>query len=247
MNDLRILLVESDPRRADELNALLTTANHLSIPVSSFEEATEALFLQKFDLVLLGPSSDPQQMAVFIDELREFEGRQNAASRTAVLSYAPDANCAALDGVLAPSFDPNSLADAVLQLRRAPPDLGNVPGSSHLLVFDPAGFQEQCADEADLMVEIIDLFQKERAQQLASMGEALAIGDFALLQRVAHTVKGSLGALHAPRARQRAEELEMAARAGDPALCLAELESLEQDLDELAQRLAAFRDSHSGA
>jgi len=108
-------------------------------------------------------------------------------------------------------------------------------------------FAEQCADEKSLMVEIIDLFEAERHEQFAAMTDALGNGDFDRLSKVAHTLKGSVGALHAPAARQTCQAIELAAKDRDSELCAAHLGTLEQNLTALAEPLRRFRQACLGA
>ncbi len=51
------------------------------------------------------------------------------------------------------------------------------------------------------------------------MHEALAGGEYERLSRVAHTIKGSFGSLHAEPARLHAGELEVLANTGDGEAC----------------------------
>ena len=52
---------------------------------------------------------------------------------------------------------------------------------------------------------------EEYGTQVGEMQDCLATGNFDSLAKVAHTLKGSLGTLHAHRARTRAQALEIAA------------------------------------
>jgi HPt (histidine-containing phosphotransfer) domain-containing protein len=58
---------------------------------------------------------------------------------------------------------------------------------------------------------------------------------------VAHTIKGSLGSLHAARARSHAQELELAAKRRQEDVCWTSLAALESDLAELEQELLVLR------
>jgi HPt (histidine-containing phosphotransfer) domain-containing protein len=91
------------------------------------------------------------------------------------------------------------------------------------------------------MSEIIELFQAERDEQLREMAESLAVPDFEKLSRLAHTIKGSLAALHAPAARQTCQTIELAAKDRDAVLCAGHLDRLEQDLADLTKALDDFR------
>ncbi len=250
MNSLRILLVEGDEPRADRLLSLLASFGHSTIPVPDLNEASEALFIQRFDAVLLGSGQSAEDSAAFLAKLRSLETGQRFDSRAAVLGCSPSlAALAFLDGSLPDVFDAETLAVAVSRLQAV--GQGNAASTASgltpaLPVFEPDQFEEQCANETDLMIEIIDLFAAERERELPAMTEALAEGDFERLSRMAHTVKGSLGALHAPLARQRAQTLEMAAIEQNKGLCAESLQALDDDLAELNGRLVSFREACLG-
>jgi len=110
-----------------------------------------------------------------------------------------------------------------------------------VLVVDE--FKEQVGFDRELMVEIIELFLEERQQQVEEMRDSLETEDLALLSRLAHTIKGSLGSLHAVRARAQSQELELAARAGNLAVCRRSFAALEDDLAVLEPELLALRDA----
>lgn len=73
------------------------------------------------------------------------------------------------------------------------------------------------------------------------MRDALLGGQFDLLSRLAHTIKGSLSSLHAMRARAHAQELEYAAKERNEDACWSSLAALEADLAELEPELLALR------
>lgn len=73
------------------------------------------------------------------------------------------------------------------------------------------------------------------------MSTAFEIGDFDALSRLAHTIKGSLGSLHAQRARSRAEDLEAVAKLRDQDTCGQCLAVLLQDLADLEPQLIALK------
>ena len=91
------------------------------------------------------------------------------------------------------------------------------------------------------MVEIIDLFLDERKRQEPEMRDALLAKKFDQLSRAAHTIKGSLGSLHALRARAHAQTLELAAKDGDEDICWESLAALEADLVDLEPELRTLR------
>ena len=97
--------------------------------------------------------------------------------------------------------------------------------------------------DRELAVEIINLFLDECIGQVSEMQQALADGNLPLLSRVAHTIKGSLGSLHASRSRFCAQELELAAKHGEGESCGPLLDKLIGELAALRPELIQLRDS----
>src|SRR5581483_103750 len=183
---LRLLLVEGDPREAERISSALVNASHTVLPATNFQEASEALDIQRFDAVVLGRALHAQEMGEFTSKLRALEHSQRACAQMPVLP-------------LPEPFEPGLLANAIGNLLRAVG--GNTQATSSgcpdLPVLEPEGFLDQVAYDRVLMVEIIDLFFAERERQIPDMENALAAAEYDRLQRVAHTIKGSLGSLHA--------------------------------------------------
>jgi HPt (histidine-containing phosphotransfer) domain-containing protein len=153
-----------------------------------------------------------------------------------------------VDAYLGEQFGAATFTDAVVRLAQAvsPAKPRENPGIPDLPIFEPDKFQAQVAYDRELLIEIIDLFMTERRSQVAEMQAALASADFTRLSRVAHTIKGSLGSLHAPQARLHSQELESAAKTADAQVCRFCLAILEQDLDTLEPELIALRNTFVG-
>lgn len=251
MSALRVLLVGDNTIESEHLCALLEQGHHSVLPVPTFDDASEALLIQRFDVVLVTPALSEQGIADFTAHLRDAEKNQRGATRTPVLSVLPGASQAPptangfVDAYLPESFEPDVFAKTVENLANALAQ--SAPSASttapDLPVLDIAGFQAQVAYDRELMVEIIDLFLEERLQDMTEMTEAVANRDLQALMRAAHTIKGSLGSLHASLARYRAQELETAAKTGNYQACIALLSALEEDLGNLEPQLLSLRDS----
>jgi HPt (histidine-containing phosphotransfer) domain-containing protein len=148
------------------------------------------------------------------------------------------------DGYFEDPLDTAALTEAVNRLARnlaTSADLQTKNKENELPVLAPDEFEEQVGGDRELMVEIIDLFLEERKQQVIEMRQALSVADWESLAKLAHTIKGSLGSLHALRARSRAQELEVAARDGKSELSRQWFAALERDLEDLEPALAALR------
>ena len=226
----------------------LASSLHSFIVVPTLEEATEALSIQKFDAVLLDAVSPSGSLASFAAVLQGVS--RQFGSRTLFISCSPEtSDRPEVAGSLSENFDGIELAELVRRLLAESPqnrDLG-VSEAPALPAFQPDGFEEQCAGEKELMVEIVDLFFAECETELPAMGEALALNDFGSLSRLAHTLKGSVGALHAPLAHERAQTLELAAKECNTLLCAQTLDALEHDVNDLRIHLLAFRQACLGS
>jgi two-component system sensor histidine kinase/response regulator len=241
---LRLLLVEADPHEAERISCVLANANHSVLPATNFQEASEALDLQRFDAVLLGRPARADDMTEFTSKLRALENSQRSSGRTPVLSFASQTgdHSSSVDGYLPEPFEPASLTNLLRAVS------GNQLGATatacpDLPVLEAEGFLDQVAYDRNLMVEIIDLFFAEREHQLPEMEQALATEQYERLQRIAHTIKGSLGSLHATRARWYAQSLETAAKDRKPAECRQHLTAFQQELERLDPELLALRNS----
>jgi HPt (histidine-containing phosphotransfer) domain-containing protein len=253
MDALRVLLIEKDPKKSERISSVLANAHHDVFPASDFKDASEALLIQKFDAVLVGSSDEA--VAEFAANLRALERRQRNPVHTTVLSFSPQlpqgsgwsrASDGALDGYLPNDFEAEAFSEAVNALARALPQQAVTEtrsAHSELQVFDEAQFRQQIGHDPDLLIEIIDLFLAERTDQINEMRSALGAKDYDRLSRLAHTMKGSVGTLHAAQAKTRAEELELAARKREHAICGPTLAALEGDLEVLERYLLSLRRS----
>jgi HPt (histidine-containing phosphotransfer) domain-containing protein len=250
MNSLRFLLVHQSPAQSEQIAALLARANHSVLPAAGLAEAADALTVERFDAVLLASEFHARELREFSAQLRQMEQAQRAAVHMPVIGLAQihglaeNSEESGLDALIPEPLDPHSLTDTVIKLAQAVSSSGkNGAAEETLDVLDPEKFKEQVGFDTELMVEIIDLFLGERQRQEPEMREALLAGQFDLLCRLAHTIKGSLSSLHAMRARSHAQDLEYAAKKGDEDFCWQSLAALEADLAELEPELLALRAS----
>ncbi len=254
MNPLRVLVIERDSEKRQRITAVLVDAQYEALAADSFEEAMEALSVQRFDAVLVGSQGNTQQQAEFTAALRNIERSLGLLSKTPVLLCSGTVpsdvwratQADGIDAYLPEEFVAATFTDAVVRLAQAVSPMVkqvNQLNVADLPIFEPDKFQAQVAYDKDLLVEIIDLFMNERRIQVSEMETALASSDFNRLNRVAHTIKGSLGSLHAAQARVHAQELESAAKSADAQVCRFCLAVLEQDLDALEPLLIALRNS----
>ena len=253
MNTLRLLLVDSDAEQSQRVTSILNAGSHTVLPTSGLDEASEALLSQKFDAVVVGGAVRPDELSEFKAILRKIDDAQAAPVRTPVLSFCSQlgppgsnrSNDANIDEYLPDHFEATALTEAVnrLSLALAHSHERANPADTELPVLEPDKFRAQVCHDRELLVEIIDLFLTESVDQMTEMGQALARADYDRLYRLAHTIKGSLGSLHATMAKSRAQDLETAAKNREEQVCRFCFAALEQDLDILKPRLLSLRES----
>ena len=250
MNSLRVLMV-GDTEHSERAATCLEQEGYNVVPVSDCSEAAEALEIQKFDAVVLGSDLLPGELSRFAATVVELNGRSQ--TRTALLRMSAAATSTAveppgIDGSVSETADPGTLTATIARLATAvgsSPEVNASSGSTETVVLDVEQLRDQVADDDELLVELIDLYFSERARQSEEMEEALQSKDSDLLSRLAHTIKGSLGSLHAPIARSIAQSLEGAAKDGDMETCRSLLPLFESALNTLQAELTALKSSLS--
>lgn len=94
-----------------------------------------------------------------------------------------------------------------------PPVPDEAARNAPVAAFDRGLFELQMGYDSEAMAEIIHLYAGETARQMAELEKAIADEENERVRKLAHTLKGSFGAVCAPRARLLAQEIELAAEA----------------------------------
>jgi len=105
-------------------------------------------------------------------------------------------------------------------------------------VFDIGEFKERTGGDLDLMKELIELFNRDAAQLVEAVREAISHDDSRALQRAAHALKGSIANFSASRAHEAAFNLEAMAATGALLQGPAALKVLQDEVEALCEALA---------
>jgi HPt (histidine-containing phosphotransfer) domain-containing protein len=111
-------------------------------------------------------------------------------------------------------------------------------------VFDHAASLERTGGNEELLGEMAVLFAAECPKQMQEIREAIARQDAAVLERAAHTLRGSVSNFCAPAA-VAVGELETMGRKGVLEGALVAYEALETALEQLKPALARLTESSS--
>lgn len=104
--------------------------------------------------------------------------------------------------------------------------------------------QDRCLGRSDLVEKVLGDFQAFFATQLSELDSAMADADLALVQSLAHRLKGAALTIAAHRISQCASRLETCSAAGDNreiATCLAELKGESSRLELAIQQCRTER------
>jgi CheY-like chemotaxis protein len=199
-------------------------------------EALEALELIPYDIVLMDcqmPEMDGYEATM---EIRRREGEERHTTIIALTAHALEGDrekclAAGMDDYLAKPVRQEDLERVLnrwLSSEDKPPkpEREIAPNSRDALLDQSAlanlrKLQED--GEPDILAEFVAIFANDIPKRLENLQSALKSGDYASVQRIAHTLKGSCGNLGARKMSQIALELERLASSDAADLPLAEL------------------------
>jgi HPt (histidine-containing phosphotransfer) domain-containing protein len=222
----RLLLLEDDAGRAERIAASLSAVGIEAVRTDNLADAQEASTLHRFDLILICCKDDAPALARQLRPVTE----RFSPSAPIVLYGSHEGSDA--DTVLPSDLSESALGREIARLwEAAAVKQDNV--ASQLMLFDLLAFRQQMGEDPELINEIIGIFFEESRRQRKEIEEAIGTGDFGLASRIAHSLKGSLGSLHAPQARYWAQALEAACKNKDRERSQQCFTSLEEALSEL--------------
>jgi len=111
------------------------------------------------------------------------------------------------------------------------------PGES---VFDRIKLWDEVNGNADLLRKLATLYFEETPRLLQKIGDGVRTGDAEMLERAAHTLKGSLAQLRATNAMEMARQLEDMGRRHDLAAAAQALGRLEHGVAIFDQQLRTW-------
>jgi HPt (histidine-containing phosphotransfer) domain-containing protein len=124
-------------------------------------------------------------------------------------------------------------------LHRAQEELPFVVG------WDHAAAMRRVDGDADLLVELVNIFLEDYPKQLACLTQALAQSDYATVRHAAHTLKGSLAYLGASEGEHLSQAIEQAAERNDAVVTRRRVPELAAYVEALRAAMSAYAEEQS--
>jgi len=221
-----ILLAEDNPVNQKLAIKLLEKQGHRVSVADNGRLALEAWRGGGHDLVLMDmmmPEMDGLEATRRIrDEEQATGGRIPIVAMTANAMQGDRERCleAGMDGYVSKPVKPEVLFQEIERVLGAESSAAApAQPDKELPIYDRADALSRIADDEELLAMLIDLFLADAANYLDEIDTALQTADWPRLTRAAHTLKGVLATFSAHRGEACARALEVAAKAGDAAVC----------------------------
>jgi signal transduction histidine kinase/DNA-binding response OmpR family regulator len=216
---LRILMAEDNPVNQRLGVLLLKKQGHTVVLANNGREALATFSSASFDLVLMDvqmPEMDGFETTAALRRREEGTGRRiPIVALTAHAMKGDRERClaAGMDGYISKPIQARELFRVIREVLSAEQALA--PTRHTLAPLDTAAILERLGGDAAVLREVAVLFRQDAARLLGEIDNALARGDVRLVQRSAHSLKGSAGLFGSFELIETAAELEKLEGAGD--------------------------------
>ena len=227
LRPLRVLLVEDSVPNQRVAVGMLEKAGHAVRVAATGAEAVEACAAERFDVVLMDlqmPEMDGPEATRVIRgaESEQGAGRTPIVALTARSSRGADApwRSVGFDGYLAKPYRSRELLEAIAAVVAAAPAASagaHVPraaGRASPARVDWDAALDSVEGDRELLRKVVDGFLGQQPSLCSELRAALEAGDLPVVQRVAHTVGGSLRLFDGARVVGLANDLEDCCRDG---------------------------------
>jgi len=234
---LRVLVAEDNEINQLVISEMLRRSGHSVHLAATGQEALDQHAKNTFDVVLLDVQMPEKDGLAVAGEIRRREAgraRTPLIALTAMAMKGDRERCldAGMDDFLAKPVQREDLQATLLRAWARTQIATTKPP-----IQDPQGVLARFGGHFQILQQVVKLHQADAPRQLASLRQALAVGDFAKLQRESRALEGTLAYFHAEPARLVARQLETAAEQQQAPAAHAALDALARELDRLAPAL----------
>ena len=250
VSSLKILLAEDNAVNRKLATALLHKRGYVVSAAENGRDALDFLDHENFDLVLMDVQMPVMDGLEAIRRIRANELR--TGSHLPIVALTAHAMKGDKERCLAAGADeyvskPVKSSDLFAAIDRAVA-LGENPAAAQstqvvgpaATVLDMKAALERVEGDEELLGELAHLFAEQCPKQLVEVRRAVEAHDAHLIERLAHTLKGSSANLGAPGVSEAALRLEQKARSGDLDGVTGLIEDLEAAVKKLLPQLEAL-------
>ncbi len=247
---MKVLLAEDNAVNRKLAAKLLEKHGHAVVITENGREALDALEREKADAVLMDVQMPVMDGLEAIRAIRAKEESSGAHTPIIVLTAhamkGDRERCfeAGADDYLTKPIRTNELLAALHRFdgqRNNGHASGSPPGEKDMTnTMNLAGALERVEGDRELLDELLRLFADECPKNMAEIRRACETRDAHLLERLAHTIKGSSASLCAEDVSEAASVLEKQARSGDFEAAGAQIKALEIKLERLIPEFEAL-------
>ena len=248
---LHVLLVEDSVANQRVGAGMLQKLQHTVRIVTNGVEAVDACAAERFDVILMDlqmPGMDGYEATRAIRRREHDEGAAKTpiVALTARASSGNEELCRAVgfDGYLAKPYRSRELLDAIAAVvptsARAAGQEARSTAPSAVGRLDWQAALETVDGDHELLGKMIDGFAGQQPSLVDELREALGAGDLPVVQRVAHTIGGSLRSFDGARIVTLASDLEDRCREGRTDEAAAAWQALEPELADVMDELRAW-------
>lgn len=219
---LRILLAEDNLVNQKLATSLLKKRGHTVTVVCNGKEAVDALEAQDFEVVLMDIQMPVMGGMEATQCIRDGEKRTGdhipIIAMTAHAMKGDQEKCleAGMDGYVSKPVRPSELFETVESVTSARKDTTAGPQlASGASALDVSELLSQVEGDISLLKELTGLFLEDCPNLMAELQDAVACGDAEGIERLAHTLKGSVGNFGAKGASEAALRLQQIGKSGD--------------------------------
>ncbi len=247
---MKVLLAEDNAVNRTLATRLLQKHGHTVVVVENGRQALDALERETVDLVLMDvqmPEMDGLEATAAIREKEKKTGDHLpiiALTAHAMKGDREKCLAAGTDDYLTKPIRTADLFAAVERLRNtktnAIPEVTAITNAPVINAFDVDVALKHVEGDRDLLDEIIRIFADQCPKTMYEIQNAIRAVDLPVLERAAHSLKGSASNLCAIGVTQSAAALEESARSGNSSHSREQFEALESEVDKLLRELEAF-------
>ncbi|MCB0336539.1 MAG: Hpt domain-containing protein [Bdellovibrionales bacterium] len=110
-------------------------------------------------------------------------------------------------------------------------------------VFDLEDALERVGDDAELLVELFDMFMEDCDSNLALIRQGVASKDQEIIERTAHSMKSAVGNLGGMKAHAAAYAVECAGREGNEEVYQSVVDVFDSEIQAFKQAFEQYRKS----